>query len=886
MTAPTKLAVASLCITLLASFWIPTASAYQGYEDGCAGCHSDLTDRGPDHDTHADLANNNCSFCHDGGSGRDNPPLSNCTGCHGREADGNPSADQLWPGLGRGLRQHHGVALCGGCHQDSDHGVTGSAPESVFPSFYAQALGGAGLDPCDGSEENFPSRSVSLDNDGDGFTDGADSDCGPQNTPPVADAGADQTVNVGDTVTLDGSNSSDADSDSLTYSWSLETPAGSGATLSNSSTVSPTFVPDIEGSYTATLVVNDGAADSNPDSAVITAQLVVINNPPVANAGPDQTVDIGSLVTLDGSGSSDADGDPLTYSWSLEVPAGSGATLSGATSVGPEFVPDVEGAYTATLIVNDGMDDSAPDSVSITAQAVAGNTPPVANAGPDQSVLLGATVVLDGSGSSDADGDSLTYAWSLSSPAGSASTLSDPAIVSPSFVPDIAGNYVAQLIVNDGTEDSVPDSAVVAAQAEPVNSPPVANAGPDQNATVGDTVVLDGSGSTDVDGDPLSFSWSLTTPAGSVSTLTDSAAVSPSFEADVVGDYVAQLIVNDGTDDSAADSVRISVRTTPVNTPPVANAGLNQSILVGANVTLDGIGSSDADGDLLSYSWSLTTVPDGSTAVLSDSTVVSPSFVADLAGDYVAQLIVDDGTDISAPDSVTIMAAPPAVNQPPVADAGSNQVVQRGATVTLNGSGSSDPDGDALGFNWSLTSIPAGSDAELSDPNIIGPDFVADLAGDYVAQLIVNDGEFNSVPDTVMITVTSDAVAPQADPGGPYSGFVDEPIEFDGSGSSDPDGGDIRSWEWDFGDGETDAGESVTHEYSEVGVYEVRLLVTDDEDQTNSTMTTVTVETRDTSNGGGGAIDLVFLWLLGLGGFLMRCGSRARRENRVGDRHR
>jgi chitodextrinase len=880
-----KLTAASLCITLLASFWIPTASAYSGYEDGCAGCHSDLTDRGPDHDTHADLANNNCSFCHDGGSGRDNPPLSNCTGCHGREADGNPSAD-LWAGLGRGLRQHHGVALCGGCHQDSDHDVTGSAPESVFPSFYSQALGGTGLDPCDGSEENFPSRSVSLDNDGDGLTDGADSDCGPQNTPPVADAGADQTVNVGDTVTLDGSNSSDADSDSLTYSWSLETPAGSGATLSGSSTVSPTFVPDIEGSYTATLVVNDGTVDSTPDSAVITAQLIVVNNPPVSNAGPDQTVDIGSLVTLDGSGSSDADGDPLTYSWSLDAPAGSGATLSGATNVDPEFVPDVEGVYTAVLIVNDGMDDSAPDSVSITAQAVAGNTPPVADAGPNQSALLGDTVLLDGSGSSDVDGDSLTYTWSLSSPAGSAATLSDPTIVNPTFVPDVAGDYVAQLIVNDGTQDSVPDSAVVAAQAEPVNSPPVANAGLDRNVTVGDTVVLDGSDSTDADGDPLTFSWSLTTPAGSDATLSDSTAVSPSFEADVVGEYVAQLIVNDGADDSAADSVRISASATPVNTPPVANAGLDQSILVGATVTLDGSRSSDSDGDLLSYSWSLTSVPAGSAAALSDSTVVSPTFVADLAGDYVAQLIVDDGTDVSAPDSVTIMAAPPAVNQPPVADAGSNQVVRQGATVTLNGSGSSDPDGDALGFNWSLTSIPAGSDAVLSDPNIIGPDFVADLVGNYVAQLIVNDGEFNSVPDTVMIIVTLDAALPQADSGGPYSGFVDEPITLDGSGSFDSDGGQILSWEWDFGDGETATGESVTHTYSEAGVYDVRLTVTDDEGQTDSTMTTVTVETRDTSNGGGGAIDLVFLWLLGLGGFLVRCGSGARRENRVEDRHR
>ena len=90
-----------------------------------------------------------------------------------------------------------------------------------------------------------------------------------------------------------------------------------------------------------------------------------MNIPPVADAGLDQTVDVGDTVTLDGSGSTDADSDPLTYSWVLSVPGGSGAVLSDTAAVGPNFVPDVAGTYTATLIVNDGTDDSAPDDAVI-----------------------------------------------------------------------------------------------------------------------------------------------------------------------------------------------------------------------------------------------------------------------------------------------------------------------------------------------------------------------------------------------------------------------------------------------------------------------------------------------------------------------------------------
>src|SRR4029453_6780206 len=125
----------------------------------------------------------------------------------------------------------------------------------------------------------------------------------------------------------------------------------------------------------------------------------------------------------------------------------------------------------------------------------------------------------------------------------------------PGFTADVAGTYIAQLIVNDGLLNSPPDTVTIDTR----NVPPVANAGPDRNATVGSTVVLDGSGSSDADGQPLTYSWSFTSrPTGSTATLTNPSGVSPSFVVDVPGTYVVQLIVNDGTANSAPDTVVIA----------------------------------------------------------------------------------------------------------------------------------------------------------------------------------------------------------------------------------------------------------------------------------------------------------------------------------------
>jgi hypothetical protein len=369
---------------------------------------------------------------------------------------------------------------------------------------------------------------------------------------------------------------------------------------------------------------------------------------------------------------------------------------------------------------------------------------PVANAGPDiGNIRPGQTIRLDGSTSFDPEGDSLTYSWSLSTPVGSAAVLANPTSVRPTFTVDRDGDYVAQLIVNDGLLNSAPDIAIFSSN----NVAPVANAGPNQGGKLpGELITLNGSASSDANGDPLTYSWSLSTPAGSAAVLSSTTSVSPTFTVDLVtGNYVAQLIVHDGTVSSTPDSVTITSK----NVPPVANAGLDQSGQApGSLIALNGSASSDANGDALTYSWSLTTKPAGSTAALSSLTSVSPTLTVDRAGDYVAQLVVNDGTVNSAADSVLISTD----NVDPVANAGPDQGGVGLGLITLNGSASSDVNGDPLTYSWSLTSTPLGSNAVLSSLTSVSPTFTADLAGNYVVQLIVHDGTVDSAPDNVMIT--------------------------------------------------------------------------------------------------------------------------------------
>ncbi|MDR4495904.1 MAG: PKD domain-containing protein [Nitrospirales bacterium] len=376
-----------------------------------------------------------------------------------------------------------------------------------------------------------------------------------------------------------------------------------------------------------------------------------------------------------------------------------------------------------------------------------GNASPVAQAGADQTVAVGTIVQLDGTDSTDINGDLLTYHWMLlSRPPGSTTNLSETTAVMPILAIDAPGSYTVQLIVNDGTVDSAPDTVTITT----INSPPVAQAGPDQTVLVTQSVILDGNGSHDVDGDSLSFNWSFVNiPGGSTAVLSQPTSPSPSFQVDKPGTYQVQLIVNDGREDSAPSTVLINTQ----NSKPVAHPGPDQTVPVGAAVILDGSNSLDVDHDSLTFHWALIAMPTGSVAILSGTSTVQPTFIADLPGIYVAQLIVNDGMEDSDPSTVTIMTG----NAPPVADAGQDQSVPVHSLVSLNGSGSHDPDGNALTFQWSLDSRPLGSSATILNPTFARPTLVPDVPGTYVTALMVSDGFASSTPDAVVITAQASA---------------------------------------------------------------------------------------------------------------------------------
>ena len=314
------------------------------------------------------------------------------------------------------------------------------------------------------------------------------------------------------------------------------------------------------------------------------------------------------------------------------------------------------------------------------------------------------------------------------------------------YLNDVFGNKVAFVDLRNGSQDVYLAS---------FNRSPLANAGADQTVHAGSLVTLDGSGSTDPDLNyPLTYAWTLKqVPAGSTAALTGADTATPSFTADVMGDYVVELVVTDADLwPSLPDTVKIST----TNTAPVAAAGSDQSVvLIGSTVQLDGSTSYDPDGDAITFLWSFTSRPGGSDAALSDPTAAKPTFVADVYGKYELSLTVTDPFGANASDAVTVSFE----NVKPVANAGVNQAVLAPSTVWLDGTASSDANGDPLTYQWSLVSRPDGSSAVLSNSETAHPNFVADLAGQYVVSLVVSDGLLASDPSNVTITATSSSAA-------------------------------------------------------------------------------------------------------------------------------
>ncbi|HEY8933713.1 MAG TPA: PKD domain-containing protein [Cyclobacteriaceae bacterium] len=667
----------------------------------------------------------------------------------------------------------------------------------------------------------------------------------PVNIPPTANAGPDQSITLPvNTITLNGSGT-DPDGGSITYAWIKV--SGPTATLSNQATASLTANNLLAGTYVFRLTVTDNQSASKSDDVTVTVQPAVVNQLPVANAGADVILTLpANSTTLTGSGT-DPDGTIATYAW-IKLTGPATGTLSGQSTATLDLTNLVAGTYTFQLTVTDDKGATNSDAATVTVNAA--NIAPTANAGSDITITFaGATTntIINGSGT-DSDGSISSYAWSfISGPVTPTLVNAGTATLTANDLASV-GTYTFRLTVTDNNSATGFDDVKVIVNA-PANQAPTANAGVDQIITL-PTASANFTGlGTDPDGTIASYAWTLlSSPASATApTLTNANTATLTVAInDLVntGDYTFRLVVTDDLGASDFDDVVLTVNpAAAVNQPPVANAGGNQSITLPLN-SLNLVGSaSDADGSIATYLW---TLQSGPTATLTNADKPTVSLSNLLEGVYTFRLTVTDDGGLSAFAEATVTVLPAAVNQPPVANAGADQVISQ-TDVTIFGSGS-DPDGTVVTYEWTFVTVPGGSTPVIGTPDkattaITGltPD------GTYVLRLIVTDQDGSTDTDDVTITVNtiSPVQPPVANAGTDKIITLPTNIATLSGSGSDPDG-TIASYLW-----AKVSGPSVTLgvlnqpalSISDLveGIYVFRLEVTDNDGNTDTDDVKVTV---------------------------------------------
>ena len=349
-----------------------------------------------------------------------------------------------------------------------------------------------------------------------------------------------------------------------------------------------------------------------------------------------------------------------------------------------------------------------------------------------------------------------------------------------------------------------------------------------EDTEAGGTLIAD-----DQDGDILVYSITTNGSKGQV-TITNSSTGDYIYvpDSDATGIDSFSFKANDGNLDSNIASVTVNIAT--VNDAPVASASAStETGQAPLSVTFDAGASSDIDGTISNYAWNF---GDGE---IGNGSVVEHIF--ELAGTYTIDLVItDDQGGVDDTSVVVAVTAAPQVNQSPTANV-SPSVTSGEAPLDVNFDGtlSNDPDGNIAGYAWDF------GDGATGSGSVAYHTFPTFGVFNVVLTVIDNDGA--SAQTTVVISATPPTQTnelPFADiSDGAFEGPVPFLVSFNGSGSNDPDG-QITVYSWDFGDGNTGAGVSAQHTFTEPGVYTTTLTVTDNQGGTSMASVTVTVTTE------------------------------------------
>jgi len=592
------------------------------------------------------------------------------------------------------------------------------------------------------------------------------------NDRPVAAAGDDRRIAVGEEILLDASASTDSDGALVTFAWDF----GDGATGDGEVVRHAYAAP---GTYTVGLTVGDDSAVAN--SSARDSLTIVVNDPPVPEAGTDKSVAIGQTVTFDAATSRDSDGRLVDHVWDF----GDGSTASGVVVMHAYAEP---GTYPVTLTVSD--DSTTKTASQSDTLSVRVNAPPVAEAGEDRRINIAQETVFDAGGSVDPDGAIAAYFWDF----GDGNTAAGA--VAPHRY-DKPGTYTVRLRVDDGSK--VANSLDTDALTVFVNDPPVPEAGPDRSVAIDEPITFDSGESFDRDGEIVAWNWSFGDGVhASGPVVTHQYAKSGTYE-------VILMVMDDSDTTTDTEIDKLSVR---VNEPPVADAGPDQRVTASL-VAFDGSASADSDDSIAAYAWDF---GDGGTGE-----GPAPTHVYAEPGTYDVRLTVTDASATirnTASDTMQVV-----VNARPIADAGPDLVAAPGETVTLQGNRSLDPDGDIAAYEWDF------GDGATAAGAIARHAF--DKPGTYAVQLTVRDDTgqdeaFDHAEATVFVNAP-----PVAEAGADVAAAPGDEIAFSAAASFDSDGA-IAGYRWDFSDlAEPMAGAEVTRTFASPGVYSAQLTVTD-----------------------------------------------------------
>ncbi|MBV9923928.1 MAG: PKD domain-containing protein, partial [Acidobacteria bacterium] len=311
------------------------------------------------------------------------------------------------------------------------------------------------------------------------------------------------------------------------------------------------------------------------------------------------------------------------------------------------------------------------------------------------------------------------------------------------------GDYVLRLTADDTAATVADDVTVNVTEA---NRAPAVNAGVDQTITLPNTTTALVGSITDEGlprGRSVSARWSKVAGPGAV-TFTDASSASTDVSFAEAGVYVLRLTAGD-TDMSSQDDMVVTVKRAPVNQAPVVEAGPDQSVSLPGRASLTGQAVDDGrpSGSTLTYTWSKLSGPGSVSFSAPSALMTDASFSAE--GVYVLRLTASD-SELSASDELTVTVSPRGTNSAPNVTAGPDQEVRRPDAVTLYGNATDDglPAGSTLSVAWSVASGPG--PVSFTNARAARTDATFDAAGTYVLRLTASDSELTSTDD-VSVTV-------------------------------------------------------------------------------------------------------------------------------------